>query len=72
MKTDTARDLREILIGLAKIAAALALAFFPVYTVDQPANATRLVIDLVLLSIASVLMVCGTEQILDEFDKPES
>jgi hypothetical protein len=72
MNTDTARDLQRVWLGLAKIAAAAALAFFPVYTMGQPITTRSLVIDLVLISVASVLLALGFEQIFDEFDKPES
>jgi hypothetical protein len=72
MKTSAKRDLHQILIGLAMIAAALALAFFPVYTIELPLTAFRLALDVFLISAAGTLLAVGCENIFNEFDKPES
>jgi hypothetical protein len=73
MKTDFYPDPRRLVLGCAEMLAAVALIFYPVYTLDQPFTALQLASYLALFSIASVLIVLGFEHIADEFDrrKPE-
>ena len=71
MKTYFYPDPRRIMLGLAELAAAAALIFYPIYTIEQPFifTARQWVSYLLPIPAASVLMVLGFDAIAEEFGK---